>query len=78
MKAYAPILSHCGISKEHFHDFIYALNKTIQGSVRIGHLSFVLKRRNGVKGVTTVDLRDAKLILLMMLLNNLTRCVFCT
>ncbi|KAH8703687.1 hypothetical protein BGW36DRAFT_278623, partial [Talaromyces proteolyticus] len=32
MKAYAPILSQCGISEEHFHDFIDALNKAIQVS----------------------------------------------
>ena len=32
MKAYAPILSQCDISQEHFHDFISALNKAIQAS----------------------------------------------
>lgn len=32
MKAYAPILSQCGISQEHFHEFINALNKAIQDS----------------------------------------------
>lgn len=32
MKAYAPILSQCGISQEHFHEFIIALNKAIQVS----------------------------------------------
>ncbi|KAJ5198549.1 uncharacterized protein N7498_007666 [Penicillium cinerascens] len=32
MKAYAPILSQCDISQEHFHDFINTLNKAIQAS----------------------------------------------
>ncbi|KAJ6166988.1 hypothetical protein N7470_002435 [Penicillium chermesinum] len=32
MKAYAPILSQNGISQEHFHDFIDALNKAVQSS----------------------------------------------
>jgi hypothetical protein len=32
MKAYAPILSQCGISEEHFHDFLNALNKAVQAS----------------------------------------------
>lgn len=32
MKAYAPVLSSHGISQEHFHDFIDALNKATQAS----------------------------------------------
>lgn len=32
MKAYAPILSQCDITQEHFHDFIKALNKAVQAS----------------------------------------------
>ncbi|KAJ5602113.1 hypothetical protein N7510_011647 [Penicillium lagena] len=32
MKAYAPILSQCGINQEHFHEFIHTLNKAIQVS----------------------------------------------
>jgi hypothetical protein len=32
MKAYAPMLSQCGITQEHFHEFIDALNKAVQAS----------------------------------------------
>lgn len=32
MKAYAPVLSDCGITEDHFHGFIDALNKAIQVS----------------------------------------------
>ncbi|GAD99667.1 conserved hypothetical protein [Paecilomyces variotii No. 5] len=32
MRAYAPVLSDFGISREHFHDFIDALNKAVQVS----------------------------------------------
>lgn len=32
MKAYAPILSQCDISQEHFHDFISTLNKAVRAS----------------------------------------------
>ena len=32
MKAYAPLLSQCDISQDHFHDFINTLNKAVQAS----------------------------------------------
>lgn len=32
MRAYAPVLSDFGISQEHFHDFLNALNKAVQVS----------------------------------------------
>ena len=32
MKAYAPLLSECGIEQEHFDGFVNALNKAVQVS----------------------------------------------